>query len=238
MLPGTVLSVTPQPSAYLAPKDIAKVPMIDYALGGVGLNDASEGLRYQVWTAEVIGADVFLSADNSPAESVLTVPHIEWVGLAFDRLMRPVITYQVPGFSYLYWFDSSVSGFVTTDLPTDTTTPFVALDDARVSQSTSSDVIVSYVRALTQRLCFRAQRDRYTIEYVLDTLDEGTTLTQAGMNVTNRFQYQLQPLLPDLVQVETRFVGSRVYSAVLLSNVGKIKPRIYTPLENKTVKPR
>ena len=52
---------------FLEPDDLETYPLLVYELGGVGLNDPSEGLRYQVWTLRYFPAtdEFVLSAPNT-----------------------------------------------------------------------------------------------------------------------------------------------------------------------------
>jgi hypothetical protein len=69
------------------------------------------------------------------------------------------------------------------------------MDDNRTIEVTHgySDVIMAYVA--NNNLCFRQERDRYTIEYVLhadiNLLLANAVVWKIGMNYKNRLQLQL-----------------------------------------------
>jgi hypothetical protein len=65
----------------------------------------------------------------------------------------------------------------------------VCLDDKRPLQNAVSDVILAYTRS--GNLYFRAQRDRYLVEYPLATAVTGT-LDKVGMNTVNRLQFEFR----------------------------------------------
>jgi hypothetical protein len=68
--------------------------------------------------------------------------------------------------------------------------PRLTLDDKRSSQFGNSDVMFGYMRG--QSLCYRQQRDRYTIERVLRTdLPEDIRLKNIGMMSNWRLKFNL-----------------------------------------------
>jgi len=190
MLPDEVLSSQVIAAQFRFPRNIPKRPLIDYEYGGAALQDASRGLRDRVWKGEVIGEDVILSAQGVAPETVLTVEGIADFGFTFDQNMNVFVTYRTEaGGCFYYWFDSLVSGYVTTQLPVGSITPRCAIDDNRTLQVSVSDIILAYVRAGT--LYFRAQRDRYLVEYNLAGSIGPGGLIQVGMNEALRFQFLL-----------------------------------------------
>ncbi|MCC7462088.1 MAG: hypothetical protein IT480_06445 [Gammaproteobacteria bacterium] len=54
MLPDHVLSTYARTAAFLPPRDGIRNPLVDYHWGGIALNDASQGMRVQVWTIEYL----------------------------------------------------------------------------------------------------------------------------------------------------------------------------------------
>lgn len=194
-LPNQVLSTTPVPSFFLPPRQAVRFSNIagrvDVHLGGIAISDASQGLQYQLWTATLVEGTVFLSAPNTPSFALLTGLGVDtvWVGLAFDQNARPFITYaNLAGVCHYYWFNPIANQFVTDLLPRVVYRPFACVDDQQPAELGISDIIFAYVSAGT--LYFRAQRDRYTIEYTLGTAP--ATLVQVGMSHVNRFQFAFQ----------------------------------------------
>lgn len=239
MLPGQILSTPAQPGTFLSPRafmrsagDRALQPL---SIGGAGLNDTSQGLSSQVWAGSYDGAFCVLTPTVGTPITV-GVSGAVWFDFCFDQSMNPVIAYaDAFGQSHFRWFDSTISGFRVTDLPFGCDPwPYCALDDSRAAASSSSDVVVVYTRA--GGLYFIAQRDRFGIEYSLGAVPPPKVLTQAGMNNVNRFQFQFNALQPDLLSITGKFVPAGVFSCVLLANVGNIKPKIYAPKEDVTVR--
>jgi hypothetical protein len=166
-------------------------------MGGIAIGDASHGLLYQLWTCFLDGnGNISLAAPNTPAFVFLTVPDAVWVALAFDQNARPFIAYaNKAGFCNFHWFNTLVNQFVTTALSRVVYRPFACVDDQQPAEIAISDIILAYVSAGV--LYFRAQRDRYTIEYTLGAAP--ATLVQVGMSHVNRFQFAFQNVQEDHV---------------------------------------
>lgn len=242
MLPGQILSVPTLSGSFLSPRgsirSAADGNLVSRSIGGVGINDTTQGLASQIWTGSFNGASINLvPASGSPYASP-TFGAVVWFDFCFDQSMNPVIAFALSdGSAAFYWFDSTVPGFVITALPAGTDPwPYCAMDDTRASQVQSSDVIVSFTNA--GELYFLAQRDRFGVQYHLGHVGTTQVLTQAGMNNVGRFQFQFNALLPDQISIEGKFVPAAVYSPVLIPNVGAVRPRIYMPLEDVTVRTR
>ena len=189
MLPNHILSAPSELGSFLFPRTAARRYAVDglsdQHLGGVALNDSSQGLIVKTWMALIVGNDIVIEAPGVAPFTILTIPGVIWVALAFDQAMRAFVAYVTPTDAKYYWYDTSIAGYTTSTLPAGTTRVFASLDDNRPSQSSTSDIILSYVRAGV--LYFRAQRDRYTVEYMLGPFVG--KLIQAGMSTVNRYQF-------------------------------------------------
>ena len=187
MMPTNTLSTTAVPGDFLYPDNLEGGLLRDYEYGGIALQDPSEGLRYQVWTVELVGDDVVLSAPNTPQIVQFTRSDITELSLTFDHNMNPTIAFVQAGVAKFWWFDTVLLAQVFTTLPVGSTNPRVAHDDKRAMESNTSDVMLAYVRS--GNLYTRMQRDRYTIEYLQAT---GVTLPlrKIGMTDKNRLQFQ------------------------------------------------
>ena len=193
MIPAHSLSSTPLPSAFLPPRTnvrfSATAGLSDTHFGGVALGDPSQGITYQLWTASTDGVNISLSAPNTPPFVFLAGVHAVWVALAIDQNARAFIAYATNvGTAFYYWFDSTIPGYRTTQIPGLVFRPFATLDDNRIAELVSSDIILTYVRGGT--LYFRAQRDRFGVEYTLGAAP--ATLVQVGMNNKFRLQFAFQ----------------------------------------------
>jgi hypothetical protein len=191
MLPDQVLSTTTVVGQFLFPRNIPRRPFIDYEYGGVAIQDGTKGLRVKVWKGEYIDGQIVLSADGVPAAPVLSIPGVFDFQFSFDRNMNPFVTYElIDGTCRFYWFDTLISDFVTTTLPVGSFSPRCAHDDNRDLENATSDIILAYCRGTN--LYFRAQRERYQTEHLLDD-NVPNGLVQIGMNRHMRMQFQLQP---------------------------------------------
>ncbi len=189
-LPDQQLSSTPVPGTVLGPDVLTTDRRYDYEWGGIALNDASQGLRVQVWTAYIIGDDIVLDPDDGPAQTLLSVPGgVAAVSLAFDRNMRPVVAYVTSaGLTRLFWYDTLVADEVDTPFP-GIENPRVCHDDKRDMQASSSDVIFAYTR--DGDLYYREQRDRYGVERLLQADIGAVRLRNIGMGDNLRLHFVL-----------------------------------------------
>ena len=198
-MPGLLKMLpTPDPSnptmyaPFQYPDNIVPTPYMDYEIGGIGLNDPSAGLEYQVWTCtldidpETFVGSVFLEAPNTPRTFIFSYPGITEISLTFDQNMQPFIAFFADGVALFRWFDSFTSEFTITALPIGTTQPKASLDDKRFHQVGNSDIILAYVR--DGNLYYRYQQERYLVEHLYVTGVTGRLL-QVGMNELNRMQF-------------------------------------------------
>jgi hypothetical protein len=193
MLPQDVLSTEPYPAAFLPPRNRYKRPLEEFELGGVALNDGSEGLEVRIWRLRFVEGDFIIDTPGvDPVTLVSVADVVISCSLAFDQNMQPVIAWDTAnGAARFYWFDPTIPGFTTDTLPAGSTSVRCSLDDHRelATESGTSDVILAYVRGSS--LYYRQQRDRYDTEYLLSADVEGAMLDQVGMSVLRRFQFRL-----------------------------------------------
>lgn len=191
MLPDGVLATKPLFAEFLSPDDIDTPLTLDLELGGVDIQDPSQGLRVKTWVAHAEGNSIWLSAeDRPPVEWLARANEITEVSLAFDQNMRPTIAFVEDKVSYLYWYDTNIANFTVTTYA-GASSPRVAMDDKRQLQVGVSDIIFAYVK--DNKLYYRQQRDRYTIEYLLKE-DINARILRIGMNEINRLQFKLMPV--------------------------------------------
>jgi hypothetical protein len=193
MLPNAVLSSVPLPAAFLAPRELMReapaTGLRDFHYGGVAVGDPSLGISYQLWTAIALNGTIYLEAPNTPRFALLPGVGAVWVALAFDQNARVFVAYaDVNGNASYYWFDTLLPGYRTSTLSGVVPRVFAALDDKRPVEIATSDVILAYRR--NDNFYFRAQRDRFGVEYDLGAAPG--LMTQIGMNRVNRFQFGFQ----------------------------------------------
>ncbi len=198
MLPNQVLSSIALSAPFLSPKTgVSKAALLDITAGPVAIADASLGNSYQTWGVSTdLSFDIVFTPYTTRAPVVVytAAAKITWLAGTFDQGARPQAAFMLGNISYLWWYDTINDTYQLTALPANTLNPFISLDDARSRDSTTSDVIVSYTNSVTNHLYFRAQRDRYAIEYDLGFVGAGALMTQVGMNLKYRFQFEFQSL--------------------------------------------
>lgn len=191
-LPNDELSTQPMPSYFLGARAQIFPDYVDYMDGGVAIQDASLGLSYQIWTAEIVSDviedNIMLSAPTSPPQSVYSGQDITEVSLSFTQNMDICIAFVEQGIAKLLWYDTSVSQLVVTIIDGNVTHPKVALDDSREFNRAGSDVILSYIK--DGALYYRQQRDRFGIERQLSS-GPWIALKRIGMGAGLRFQFQV-----------------------------------------------
>lgn len=190
MIPESRLSTQIVAAPFIWPGKRPGFPLEARHPGGVNISDASQGLEVKVWTAvyDVTSEEVTVTAPGSPVTALFTAADITEIDLAFDQNMRPLIAYVQAGQAKFYWYDPTLANYTHTNLPVGSTTPRCAMDDTRYQFQALSDIIIAYVRAGS--LYFRAQRDRYTVEYLLLAGVAGG-LVRVGMSAQWRFQFEL-----------------------------------------------
>lgn len=209
------LSTSTVSGRILPPADrVLRRKIIDWEYGGVALGDASQGHLVQIWTVDIVedtkirlyvepfftpeDCTIFEITDYSiPVDETGTGDEILEVGLAFDQNMRPAIVYIVRAgseeFTKLYWFDTLVGQFVTTNFGTLWSSPRILLDDKRAisTEKGLNDILLFYHRS--NNLYYRQQRDRFNIERLLLASVPGTDIARIGMNEFNRIQIEWTP---------------------------------------------
>lgn len=194
MLPQNVLSTTTISAAFRYPRNIPRTDIVDYELGGIDFNNPSQGLEVRTWrgSLNVTNGQISLETIGVPLTLWYTAPGATRFSFTFDSNMNPLIAWDTEATSQFYWFDTAVGGYVVTILPSGSKYVTVGLDDHRALESTSRDIILAYLR--DGSLYFRAQRDRYLVEYTLGTGYQDYKLNQTGLNEKLRFQFQLVPI--------------------------------------------
>ncbi|MFP5422464.1 MAG: hypothetical protein ACLGID_13485 [Gammaproteobacteria bacterium] len=193
MLPDNVASSIPIPAIFTGARAYAVSKKIDYEDGPIALQDPSQGLVYQRWLARLVGDDVLLSAPNTPEYASFTAIGMTEFSFTFDQNARQVVAYVQNGEAKLYWFDSSIPGYTTTNFGLGFINPRVTLDDKRSLATQgyqTNDVILAYIR--DNNLYWRQQRDRFTIERLWQS-GVPAGLIKIGFSRQLRLQAMLEP---------------------------------------------
>jgi hypothetical protein len=169
-------------------------PLVDVEPGGVAIGNATRGLFRTLWTLTTPdGHAVVVTPEGGIADTLFTrAGTITELSLAFDQGMRPNVAFVEDGQAWLWWYDTTVATQVFTELAADVVNPRITLDDKRSTQAEANDVILAYIRGTS--LYFRAQRDRYTVEYLLSSGDITSPLRKIAMNNKLRLQFEFGPL--------------------------------------------
>lgn len=191
MIPLNQLSTVFINSPYVEKVNNYRVPLVDYELGGIALNDSSKGLKVKVWTLYLDDNNVMIKADGVVPTVLFTRPGIRELSLAFDQNMRPFVAFVQHTETWFWWYDTFDNTVKFTQL-VGAISPRCTLDDKRLIAQNTSDIILGYVKA--NNLYMRYQRDRYTIEYLLKT-NVAATLVTIGMARNNRIRFRMR-LLP------------------------------------------
>lgn len=181
MLPNNALSSQPIVAEFFTP--LCNGQLIDFELGGTELQNSSAGLTKVLWKCFYEDGSIKLSHDDH-VQTVLTVENVTALSLAFDLSMRPIIAYIVDEYCYLWWYDTSISKQVTTNLGNSIAFPQLSLDERRLVQSSNADVIFTYIKNNKAYMCI--QRERFQIEH---ELTRAKRLVQIGMMKNNRFGF-------------------------------------------------
>jgi hypothetical protein len=183
MIPDRTLVTPALPSDWL--HAISNDPLVDHEMGGIALRDASQGLSVKLWTATYDGTHVLVS-DGTTTTTLFPATGVVHLGLAFDQNMNPFVAYVDGTGAHYWWYDTVAQAQVFSDLP-GAITPCCTLDDHRELQSSSSDIILAYLK--DGGLRYRQQRDRFATEYLLE-LGPWFALVAVGLNKTQRLQFK------------------------------------------------
>jgi hypothetical protein len=189
MLPQNVLSDTAIRAAFRYPRNIRRDDITDYELGGVGIQDASQGLETNIWRGTLTDGVISIQTQGVDPIPIYTDAGITRFSFTFDQNMNYAVAFDTDSSAHLWWFDNTVPGYTLITLPPGSEYATLALDDHRDMQTAISDMILGYIRDGV--LYFRAQRDRFLVEYTLYSGLEGFGIRQMGLNEKLRLQFQL-----------------------------------------------
>lgn len=178
----------------LPPDNLPKRPTVDYAMGGIGLQDPSQGLLFQSWRAWYVREDfsVYLESPNTPPTKIFEQEGIAWLSFCFDQNMRWSAVYTLQdGESYIRWYDSLSGDYAITPLDDGVITPFLTLDDKRSIMLGSSDIILAYIQNQTVHL--RVQRERFQVPHVWqEDIPKDWIIRNFGMSNKLRLQMEIR----------------------------------------------
>lgn len=197
MIPQQVLSSSLFKAPFLYPDNVVRrTELEDFEMGGIGLQDPSQGLQYQAWQGEIDAATKvakLFPVDNPAAFTNIfteTTTPVEF-SFSFDLNMRYMAVVRFADNTVrMRWYDSAIPGYAITTY-SNILSCMMAMDDKRAINSAAADVIFTYLKT-DNKLYFREQRDRFLIEYPLtDVLATGLRITNFGMAKNGRVQWRL-----------------------------------------------
>lgn len=170
-IPDNRLSTVPHLDTYIPPDGYDRISLDDKELGPANLGDISEGLTFQTWHLTYSDPDFTITPGTSgtpiTTPTIPAVANVTQLSFAFDQNANITIAYTVGTTASLYWFDTVSAGYITTPSIADAISPFLCLDDKRITQRPASDVLLFYTKVVGPNwvLHMRRQRDRYADEY-------------------------------------------------------------------------
>ena len=163
-------------------------PWLDHEYGPIARSDNSQSITYQIWTAEITnnGTEITISAENTEPYVLLTGSNFIEVSISFDIIGNLYCVFEEDGVSKVYWYDVRVGDHIVTAFDEHLKNPRLTLDD-KYDTSGRSDLILAYIK--NHRVHYRIQRDRFEIEYLLESDRPATTLHKIGMGINGRVQF-------------------------------------------------
>lgn len=192
---GKAQSSLPIATPYLPPDGQPRELLVDYEYGASTLGNASGGLQSVVWRVWLDGDNIRLAPNDNlaSATTLLSAPDVTELSLSFDQNMMPIVAFVQSGNTKLYWQDLTIPGYVTTNLGTTASSPFLTFDDKRPYFIGSADVMFFYLRGT--KVYVRLLRDRFLQEYEWGSIPPGSNrIVSAGMSVGGRVQLQFDSL--------------------------------------------
>ena len=193
-IPEDRLSTDPVIGDLYPPDDIGGGYTEDREKGPKGLNDTSEGTRYQNWYMlwePSTGDFVVTPEDVGVPSAVHNAALVTQCSFCFDNNAHVTIAYMADGLPYLWWYDTEIAGYTVTQLNTGAWFPMLTLDDKRPRQTAANDMMLYYTKQqpdLTWNLYKLEQRERFLTEQLMQE-DVFPIMYKLGMN--NGFRVQL-----------------------------------------------
>lgn len=166
--------------------------LIDMQPGGLDLQNITESLTYQMWVMFFENSIIKLkSLTNNKIYNIRSIENIKELSFSFTLNMVLNYLYTKNDKTYLTYYDTVTQKTVEVNFE-NMSHPKLVYDDLRTTQSNSSDILLVYINNITNKLCCRLLRDRYTIEYELHSVPKHTRLVRVGMADNLRLKFKLQ----------------------------------------------
>jgi hypothetical protein len=204
MMPGGDQSSPAIPGNYINKVKQAGEFLRAYEMGGLHVQDPTGGLLQQLWTLSSDGQRIFLESPTQSKFVLLEDYNVIEIDLAFDQNMFPFVVYRAGLIVKFYWYDSVSADYVVSILGQFAISPRCSLDDKRGFNSQNSDIVLMYIDPLTLQLCYRLQRDRYEVIYILGSVEPGDRVRCVNMADSNRLQWTIDDVNAKPVEREIR----------------------------------
>lgn len=183
MIPNNQISARTVLSPVAFPDNMKEIGLLDMELGGVAIEDASEGLLDYFWIAfetEDTGQVNLQRQGQEPVPWWNIGVGCKDLALAFNQNMQPVLAWQdSENILWLRAYDSFTGSYLVSSFGIGSC-PRLTLDDKRNSMRATSDVIFAYLVGTSLR--YRQQRDAFQIERTLVAdVSPATILRRIGM---------------------------------------------------------
>ena len=173
--------------SFAYPKNLHHSNVESYTLGGATIGESKTDLNTHTWYGYLDGKAIKIKrVDLNDEHTILEAENITELDFTFDQNMRPVVTYVSNNKPYIYIYDANK--FTSIALDERFKYPKVELDNKILKSLPSSDVILGYT--YEGKLCYRMQRDRFLIEYVVGQNKLKTILQKIGITTDGRFAFQ------------------------------------------------
>lgn len=186
--------------SYLFPDNLAPgSELSDYEMGGLAIQDASQGLQVQPWRGCWNASDntAYLIPDFNCAEAVpvFVEPGVVEFTFSFDQAMNWVAATRKADYTAkLYWYDTVTESRTITDY-SDVQSIKLAHDDKRKLQINQglSDVVFTYITHSDRRVRYRTQRERYLTEWIASYIQypSRSRIQQFGFTEQFRMQWKI-----------------------------------------------
>lgn len=197
MIPDNEESTTVVSGDFLYPDNIIPLTLQeDYEMGGIAIQDPSQGLEVQVWRCKweesTRTVTLYPEKFGDPVD-ILTDVDIRELSFSFDQNMRWVLAVlHTDGKFFLHWYDTAQEKYVETRI--DGVSTFKLANDTKSEDSIRyglSDVILTYIQL--NKLYVRNQRDRYLIQHLINPdIPANVFISNFGMSTRNRMQWRMK----------------------------------------------
>ena len=194
------LSSTAEIAEYTPPEGDVRLSLLhDLEAGPIAITDTSAGMNYQKWVLSYEEPNIILTPQvvGSPS-TIISVFGCTQISFCFDQNARPSIVYLTDTSCFLYWYDSTISNYTTTEFP-GLASAILSLDDKRQIQISANDILFWYTKETSPgvfELYHRRQRDRFDTEFLMrenpaEQMPVPQYLWKAGMHKELRGQIAL-----------------------------------------------